>query len=139
MALTIDAVTVANPVEVSSDSLATAATNMTYGGMKSYYHNRSANFNQAIHVITVIWDGLNSTELGTLRTQWQAAADAYVTFTFDDVELPAVFSTADEFDAIVYPESGLDVVYSQGYDSAGNGPILYKATGIFLCEPMSLV
>ena len=139
MAITINGNAVAKPVTVDSDSISTAAINVAYGGLKSYYHNRSENVNQVIHVITIVWDGINGTELGTIRTNWQAAADAYVEIVFDDVELPSEFVTTDTFNAIVYPGTALDVQWSQGWDSAGTGPITYQASAIFLSEPMSLV
>lgn len=138
MAMTIDGVTMPNPVSLDADSVAIAATNLTYGGPKSYYHSQSTTARQGLHVLKVVWDNLNTNELSDVVTAFQAAADEYVTLTFDDIELPATFVTPDEVTVIVYPGTVLDIEYQQGYDSAGNGPLLYTVGATFVTGPRVL-
>ena len=136
MAMTINAVTVANPTTLDADSVAIAATNITYAGLKSYYHSQSTTVHQTLHVLSVGWEQLTPTELSTIRTQWQAAAVAYVDATFDGIELPSSFTVTDKVSMIAYPGSSLSVEYTQGYDIAGTGPILFDATATFVTSPM---
>lgn len=131
MALTLNGVTLANPVEVLVDGNTLAALNVAYGGLRAFFHSTNQTQKQSVHTVELRWEALTPTELGEIRTRWGEAANNYVTLTMTDLEL-ANFAAGDSITVTVAPGTALEVAFLQAWNGAGTGPILYDASAIFI-------
>ena len=138
MALSIESTALADPTQVAIDAVPVMAQNVVYGGTKTYYHSQSTTVHVMIAVITFTWEEITAAELATIRAKWQVASTSYPDLEFDGLRLPATLVTTDKVSATVYPGSNLEVEYSQGWDSAGTGPILYNVSATFAISPAIL-
>ena len=138
MAFTLAALTMANPTSVDIDGVPLVAVNVTYSGPSALYLTHDTAFNRGIHVLSFVWENLNATELANIRVAWQLTAASYQTLVFDDIALAAILAVTDETSVTVFPDSGLDVEFMQGWDLVANGPVMYQASASFVTQPEKL-
>ena len=136
--LEINSVEQPSPIELETKMARVQIVQRAYGGMKRRNMAVTAGETHNAMSISVMWDGINATELAIIETAWTYCYENVgVLFKADDLTVPTTGGLyTDEVYVTVFPDTGFAKEFIQEWDAAGNGPILYKVDCVFLAQPI---